>query len=298
MDFSSPHTPSDQRGFVDLHLHSVYSDGLLTPKQIIEEAQRRGLKAVSITDHDAVAGVEEALTFGSLLGVEVIPGIEISVLHQGVEIHLLGYYIDSSSAAIAGYIELLAESRRERAQKIVQALEKEGINIAYEMVLQKANGAPIGRPHIAQVMVEEGYVFSVYEAFQKYLGENRSGDIPKFSLSLRHAVEIIKDAGGLVFWAHPATTPVPEELLPLLLACGLDGIEVIHPKHPPEKQAQFADWAKRFRLLQSGGSDCHGGREGNLMLGTMKVPESLFTQIKERAVSTGRMQPPPRQPAG
>ncbi len=269
-------------GFIDLHIHSTFSDGRLTPRQILETAAHRRLKAVSVTDHDAVAGTVEALRLSEELGVEVVPGIEISVRYAETEIHLLGYYIDPQSPAIARYIERLAESRLERAQKIVDALRSEGIQIPYEMVLHKANGAPVGRPHIAQVLVEAGYVYSTYEAFQKYLGERRSGDIPKFSLELEKATALIKEAGGLVFWAHPATVACADEVLPLLLECGLDGIETIHSKHAPEQQAYFRETARRYGLLESGGSDCHGDRDTGVAIGTPSVPAVFLQNIKQR----------------
>ena len=137
-------------------------------------------------------------------------------------------------------------------------------------------------------MVEEGYVFSAYEAFQKFLGEKRSGDIPKFSLGIQQAVDIIRQAGGLAFWAHPATVQLGDEVLQTLLRCGLDGIETIHPKHSAEQQAQYREMARQFDLLESGGSDCHGGREGALMLGTQKVPVEFLDRIKRKRSAISR----------
>lgn len=271
--------------YIDMHIHSNYSDGLLSPEQIVMAAKERRICAISITDHDTIAGTAEACRIGDQEGVKVIPGIEISVLYNDSEVHLLGYYIDQTSSAIHEYIQLLSNSRNERAQIIVDVLKKQGINIPYELILRKANGAPIGRPHIAQVMVEEGYVFSAFEAFQKFLGEKRSGDIPKFSLGMQQAVDIIKQAGGLAFWAHPATVQLGDEVLKVLLKCGLDGIETIHPKHYPEQQAQYREMARQFDLLESGGSDCHGGREGTLMLGTQKVPVEFLDRIKKKQLS-------------
>ena len=272
---------SDDPVYIDLHIHSYYSDGLLSPQQIIQYAKERHLRARSITDHDTLAGTAEAVRLGAQQEVEVVPGIEISVIYHESEIHLLGYYIDQSSAAIAEYIATLADSRNRRAHQILDVLRKEGIRIPYELVARKANGAPIGRPHIAQVMVDEGYVFSAYEAFQKYLGEKRAGDIPKFSLDVQQAIDIIQQAGGLAFWAHPATAP-NEEVLYKLLDCGIDGIETFHPKHSPEQQAHYRELARYYKLLESGGSDCHGGREGGIALGTLKVPYEFLDRIKRR----------------
>ncbi len=268
--------------YIDLHIHSSYSDGLLSPAEILDLAKQRGLKAISITDHDTVAATVSATEMAPTYGIEVIPGIEIGVAHAGCEVHLLGYFIDHASPALAEYAGLLMESREERARTIVRVLRQQGIHITYEMVMEKANGAPIGRPHIAQVLVEEGYVFSNYEAFDKYLGEKKSGDVPKLNIGLRRAVHMIKDAGGLAFLAHPATIECCQDVFKLLLSYGLDGIESIHPKHTPEQRRHFGYLAEHHHLLQSGGSDCHGGRHGSIALGTLPVPLSFLDAMTGR----------------
>ena len=277
------HDSLTQNGsYIDLHIHSTYSDGLLTPKEIFDVARKRGLKAISITDHDTVAATATAFQLGKDAGVEFVPGIEMSVAHAHCDVHLLGYFIDASSKGLLDYADLLMGSREERAQAIVKALQKQGLNITYEFVRQKANGAPIGRPHIAQVLVEEGYVFSSYEAFQKYLGENKVGDIPKVNVGLKRAVEIVKEANGLVFLAHPSTIGCCDDVLKLLMDYGLDGIETVHPKQFGERREYYSRIARKNNLLESGGSDCHGGRDGNLALGTLNVPFSFLEGMRER----------------
>lgn len=271
-----------ETGFVDLHIHSSYSDGLLNPRQIVELAHQRQLSAIAITDHDAIAGVREAVEWGASTGIEVVPGIEISILFEECEVHLLGYFIDPANPVILHYVTLLNESRENRARQIVDVLKKQGLSISFDLVSKKANGAPIGRPHIAEVLVEEGYVFSAYEAFQKFLGEKRPADIPKFNVGIEKAVEIIRDAGGLVFLAHPATISCFERLFPALLDLGLDGIETIHPAHNSDRQLYFRGLAKAHRLLQSGGSDCHGGRDGKLLLGTLDVPSRYYRDMHDK----------------
>jgi predicted metal-dependent phosphoesterase TrpH len=268
--------------YIDLHIHSTYSDGLFSPAKILEVAQERGLKAISITDHDTVAATLKTAEMATEYDIEVVPGIEIGVAHAGCEVHLLGYFIDHNSPALDEYAELLKESREERARTICRVLRQQGVHITYEMVEQKANGSPIGRPHIAQVLLEEGYVFSNYEAFDKYLGEKKSGDVPKFNIGLKRAVSMIKEAGGLVFLAHPATIECCEEVLGLLIRYGLDGIESIHPKHTLEQRRHYGYLAEHHKLLQSGGSDCHGGRHGNITLGTLPVPLLFLDAMKNR----------------
>ncbi|MBN1562153.1 PHP domain-containing protein [candidate division KSB1 bacterium] len=268
--------------YIDLHIHSTCSDGLLSPAEIVSVAQERGLQAISITDHDTVAAMPIVATSAENTGIEIVPGIEIGVAHKGCEVHLLGYFVDVTSKSLQEYAALLLQSREGRAREIVHVLQKQGIKISYEMVLQKANGAPIGRPHIAQVLVEEGYVFSSYEAFQKYLGENKAGDIPKLNIGLQRAVQIIQEAGGLAFLAHPATITCCEEVLMRLLEYGLDGIETLHPKHVGGLREQYSRMARKYNLLESGGSDCHGGRDGEISIGALQVPACFLEEIKAR----------------
>lgn len=267
--------------YIDLHIHSTYSDGLLSPVQIIEAARDRRLSAISITDHDTVEATPYAYQIGQNAGIEVVPGIEIGVAYQRCEVHLLGYFIDPGNTSLKHYAELLLNSREERAREILSVLRKQGIDIRYELVQHKANGAPIGRPHIAQLLVEEGYVFSSYEAFDKYLGEKKCCDIPKLNIGLERAIEIIKQSQGLAFVAHPATIECYEDVIELLVDYGLDGIETIHPKHDAKTRAFFSTLARKKHLLESGGSDCHGGRDGSLMLGTLPVPFSFLNEMKE-----------------
>ncbi len=268
--------------YIDLHIHSTYSDGLFSPQKIIEVAKERHLKAISITDHDTVAASKIAAELGRQYGIEVISGIEISVTCRECEVHLLGYFIDAQSGPIRQYAQMLMDSREERARRIVEVLRRHGVDISFELVAKKANGSPIGRPHIAEVLVEEGYVFSSYEAFQKYLGENKPADIPKLTIEPKKAVKMIKDAGGLALIAHAATIDCCEEALKKLISYGLDGLETIHPKHDSEAQRHFRDVAKRWRLLESGGSDCHGGRDGVVMLGALPVPVDFLERMKEK----------------
>jgi predicted metal-dependent phosphoesterase TrpH len=272
--------------YIDLHIHSTYSDGLLSPAEIIQIASKRGLKAISITDHDTVAATSSAGELGQKVGLEVVPGIEIGVAYEDCEVHLLGYFIDSDNNSLKEYANLLLASREDRAREIVKVLQKRGINISYELVQQKADGAPIGRPHVAQVLVEEGYVFSSYEAFEKYLGDKKCCDIPKLNIGLERAVEIIKESHGLVFLAHPATIECCRDVIDQLVSFGLDGIETIHPKHGYEKRKHFSALAQQNNLLESGGSDCHGGRDGNIMLGTLPVPLEFLKEMKNRLPAT------------
>ncbi len=279
---NNPDSDSLNGSYIDLHIHSTFSDGLFSPKKILEVAKERRLKAISITDHDTVASSRCAAELGRQYGIEVISGIEMSITCLQCEVHLLGYFIDENSGPIKRYAEMLMEARDQRARKIVRVLQKQGVDISFEQVALKANGAPIGRPHIAEVLVEEGYVFSTYEAFQKYLGENKPAAIPKMTIDAKKAVEMIKEAGGLVFIAHPATIGCCEDALKKLVGFGVDGLETIHPKHNAEMQKHYREVARRYNLLESGGSDCHGGRDGTVMIGFPPVPKIFLDRMKNR----------------
>ncbi len=269
---------------IDLHIHSRYSDGLLSPFEILQYAAKRNLCAISITDHDTVEGVKPALEQSIPFNIDVIPGIEISVSLKQRELHFLGYFIDYSHSAIRSYTETLWQAREERAKRIIQLLKGIGFHLSLEPILVKAQGAPLGRPHIAEALVEENYVFSAFEAFEKYLGEGRPAYVPKNVIGPMDAMEIIKDAGGLVFLAHPKTAFIDESDVKRLIDAGLDGIEIIHPKHKPKDINYYRAIAQKYDLLESGGSDCHGGREGQIILGTQSVPFSLLKTIKTKMV--------------
>lgn len=267
---------------IDLHIHSTYSDGLLSLQEIVDIAVTRNLAAIALTDHDTTAGVPEILRIGQAAGIEVVPGIEISVSYNGCEAHLLGYFIDPTRPILHHYAKLLNDFRVQRAKKIVRILKHHGMDIPFELVAHKANGSPIGRPHIAEVMMEEGYVFSMYEAFQKYLGEDKPADVPKMNISPGKGVEIIKEAGGLAFLAHPVTIPCCDDFIAHLLEMGLDGIETIHPKHTFQDRQHLRAMAQNLNLLESGGSDCHGGRHGTIQLGALDVPVAFVKRMKEK----------------
>ena len=266
--------------FIDLHLHSHYSDGLLSPTDIIALAVKRNLAAISITDHDTVAGTEEALFAAQPTQVEVIPGIEISTFHTDKEIHILGYFIDHLNPVWDSFEVDFRKNREERAREILNRLARIGIHIPFDLVKLRANGGVIGRPHIADILVEEGKVFSFHEAFHKYLGDDKPAYVPKKVISPEQAVSFIKQAGGLAFVSHPAVNLTEKEVVDLV-ACGLDGIETMHPKHTFQEMAFFRDIARRYGLLECGGSDCHGARSGHIMMGYGYVPVNVLESIRQ-----------------
>ena len=267
--------------YIDLHLHSTQSDGSFSPTQVVQQAAELGLSAISLTDHDSVAGVQEAQNVGRDIGVEVIPGIELSTQEAGIDIHILGYFIDHENSDLLDYVQKFQDARRNRAEKIVARLNRLGVPITMAQVLYKAGDGAIGRPHVADVLVEEGFVFSHDHAFQKYLGYGKPAYQPKFVLTLREAVEIIHAAGGLASLAHPILYR-RDTLIPDLIKQGLDGIEVIHVRHDRADIRRYSDMAQHYGLLTTGGSDCHGDSRGQAVIGTVQVPSAFLDAMKEK----------------
>ena len=267
--------------YIDLHLHSTQSDGSCSPTQVVQRAAELGLSAISLTDHDSVAGVREAQNVGRDIGVEVIPGIELSTQEASMDIHILGYFIDHENSDLLDYVQKFQDARRNRAEKIVARLNRLGVPITMAQVLYKAGDGAIGRPHVADVLVEEGFVFSHDHAFQKYLGYGKPAYQPKFVLTLREAVEIIHAAGGLASLAHPVLYR-RDALIPDLIKQGLDGIEVIHVRHDRADIRRYSDMAQHYGLLKMGGSDCHGDSRGQAVIGTVQVPSTFLDAMKEK----------------
>ncbi len=266
--------------YIDLHLHSTQSDGSFSPTQVVQRAAKLGLSAISLTDHDSVAGVQEALNIGRDIGVEVIPGTELSAQEAGIDIHILGYFIDPANSDLLTYLQKFQDARRNRAEKIVARLNRLGVRITMAHVLHKAGDATIGRPHVADVLVEEGFVFSHDHAFQKYLGYGKPAYQPKFVLTPHEAVEVIHAAGGLASLAHPVLYR-RDALIPDLIKQGLDGIEVMHVKHDRSDMRRYSDMAKHYGLLTTGGSDCHGDGRGQAVMGTVPVPSTFLDAMKK-----------------
>jgi len=245
-------------GKADLHTHTTYSDGACSPEELINKAVRAGIEIISITDHDNTKGFKEAYEAGKKLGVEVIPGVEISSEISNREIHILGYLFDPDNIELEHYLNFFRAERIKRASRIVDKLRNLGFNIHLDDVLEKAKNSSVGRPHIAQVMLEKRIVSSYYEAFNKYIGNGLPAFEKKVHVSPESAFKIINDAGGLSFIAHPGN--IPENLLKELIESGMDGIEVIHPSHSRLQQKFYRGIVNSYFLLESGGSDYHGGK--------------------------------------
>jgi 3',5'-nucleoside bisphosphate phosphatase len=278
--------------FVDLHTHSTASDGTLSPEGVIEAAERCGLTALALTDHDTIDGVAAARAAGERAGIRVVAGVELSAFQDDHEIHLLALHVTHLEGLEKRLGELRA-SRYTRAQKIVEKLNTLGVPITLEEVLQQSNGGAVGRPHVARVLIARGVVHDFRDAFVKYLGNSGSAFVPKEHLSIEDAIAVAHEAGALAIWAHPGDGGRRERLEPLV-AAGLDGIEIRHPSHSAEDVKRFQALADFFNLVPSGGSDWHGAPDGPRRLGIMNVPVEWLERQDEKVASVAASPSPMR----
>ncbi len=265
----------------DLHIHTKCSDGLFTPEEIVRKAIHAGLKAISITDHDTVTGIDQAKPLALELGLELIPGVEMSSAYKGYDIHILGYFFDYQQSELKGYLDHCRLLRTERAERMVQKLAKMGVKIEIEQIIMKAQNGSVGRPHIAAVLQDGGFVKSFSEAFSKYLGSHSPAYVKSIETHPEEVIRLINEAGGLSFLAHPAQN-VPDEILRQLISFGLDGLEIIHPSHDTYRQNYYREIANEYFLLFSGGSDYHGLKDHEDNFGQVWIPYEWVTKMKSR----------------
>jgi len=241
----------------DLHIHTTASDGRSTPAEILQYAQNHGLETIAITDHDTVKGYLKARELVGDRDIELLSGAEFTADFNGRECHLLAYCFDADHSAIRRLVVHHYRSRLERGKWIVDQLSKQGLDVDINEVKAEANGANIGRPHIASVLVDKGYVASFKEAFIRYLSDESLGEIHNDYYTVKGIVEAVKKAGGAVVIAHPGKMYSQQELEELV-DLGIDGIEFIHPSHNYEMQRRIEEFAEEHNLLKTGGSDFHG----------------------------------------
>lgn len=275
-------------GRADLHLHTHHSDGVYSPYEIIRRSRNAGLIAVSITDHDNVAAIDESIAWGREMSVDVIPGVELSVALGEKDVHLLAYFVDHTNKNLLEYLAFFRHERVKRAERIVDKLNKINVPLRMESVLDQAGIGAVGRPHIASAMVEEGLIETYHEAFLKYIGTGAPAYEKKFQLTPAEAVRLIAGAGGLTFLAHPGKATTESELLQLIQA-GIDGIETVHPSHSETQQAHYRRVVDQYFLLESGGSDFHGGKKNDDdFFGTITVPMRIVERMRQRLFRQGR----------
>ena len=267
--------------YVDLHIHTTASDGIFTPEELVRQASLKGLKAVAITDHDAWDAIEPTAALAFKVGIEVIPGIELSTTIDGAEIHILGYFIDYRQEAFQRRVLHFKDARVERARQMVARLAELGVRIEIDRVLEIAGTGSVGRPHVARALAEEGYVGSTDEAFTRYLGNGCPAYVPKNFLSPAESFDLIHSVGGLAFFAHPGIEN-KDELIGQFRHQGLDGLEAWHSKHSASQTKAYLQLALQNGLLVCGGSDCHGDNLMNNGGGSLKVPYSAVEEMRAR----------------
>ena len=265
---------------IDLHTHSTASDGSYRPAEVVRLAKEGGLKAVALTDHDTTDGLDEALAAGVELGVEVIPGVEISTRFTDDTMHILGYFLDFKSGKLEERLAVLKQARKDRNPKIVAKLNALGIPITMEQVEQASGGGQVGRPHIARVLLGAGYVRSMQQAFDIYLKNGGKAYVAKYRFPPAEALDMIREAVGIPVLAHPFTLGLGSamalrDLLRDLQALGLAGIEVFYAEHTAEQEARYLKLAQELGLLVTGGSDFHGDNKPDVTLGNIRSRDRL-----------------------
>jgi hypothetical protein len=268
---------------VDLHIHSTASDGKLNPQDIITRAVEAGLKVISLTDHDSVDGIIPALeTANAYPSLTFIPGVEISTDLPDGEAHILGYFIDYTSPELAKTLLKSRDSRSGRGKRMVEKLNSLGINISWTRVQEIAGDGAIGRPHVAQAMMEKGYIAKFEEAFDRYIGHGGPAYVERDKMTPEEAVSMIVSAKGLPVLAHPFTVKNTEVMVKSLKRVGLVGLEVYYKDNTPQQTAVTLELAKKYQLIPTGGTDFHGiGDSNEVRMGGVEVPMSSARRLIE-----------------
>lgn len=262
---------------VDLHVHTTASDGTLTPSEVVELAHRRGLSVVAITDHDTVSGVAEALERAARIGLKVIPGVEISAEQDGVQAHILGYLVDHRSARLNEQLERFGRARLVRARQMLGRLESLDLSLRWDAIAEAAEEGVVGRPHIAQALVDAGHVASIDEAFGRYLSPGQPAYVPRFKTTPREAIQMIRDAGGVPVLAHPWCIVF---MLEELVADGLLGLETHYRSYDACQMSRLNRLAQEHGLIRTGGTDFHGFEGEAHSLGDVDVPPECVADLE------------------
>lgn len=272
---------------IDLHTHTDRSDGTFSPAELVRLAAERELDVVAITDHDTTDALAEGTAEGERVGVEVVPGVELSAEHDGRSVHVLAYWVDVGNLAFQDELRRLRDQRLRRGELMVERLAELGVPVSFDRVLEIARGGNVVRPHVAQALVEAGHVDSEEQAFDVWIGDDRPAHVPKHALAPVDAVGLIRRAGGAAVVAHPGMwdgeAPLPRELIADMAEAGLAGLEAEHTDHRPEQRERYRSLAAQLGLVPTGGSDCHGTRYDPVRLGGALCGPDDFAALRERA---------------
>ncbi|MBN1977544.1 MAG: PHP domain-containing protein [Anaerolineae bacterium] len=265
------------------------SDGTLTPSEVVRLALARGLRVIALTDHDTMGGVAEAQTAAAGMGLEVISGVEINAEGDGTALHILGFYVDPQAPFLDEKLRTLRDARLGRARKMLERLGEMGMPLDWEEVQALAGGESIGRPHVARAMLDQGYVETVKEAFERFIGPGGPAHIPRLRLSPAETIGAIVEAGGVPVLAHPAHSgPAVVARLPEFVGYGLRGLEVYYPRHSPDEVEMLLRLCREHGLIATGGTDFHGpDSEEGAPLGSIYVPPECVERL--RAAATGEV---------
>ncbi len=267
---------------LDLHVHSTASDGVLTASQLVTLAIERNLVALSITDHDSVDAIPEALAVARGAELLIVPGVELSTLHKGRDVHILGYFVDPNDVVLREALAELREARRDRARTIVDGLRQAGYEVSLDEVLLLAEGGSVGRSHVARALVDRGHVLDIGDAFERLIGRGAPFYVAKPVADPTQVVQMIVGSGGVPVLAHPGITDI-DDAIPDLVKAGLQGLEAYHAEHTPEMRQRYAALASELDLIVTGGSDFHGAHAPGAELGSVNVPEHVLPALLERA---------------
>lgn len=275
--------------FIDLHTHSTRSDGTYTPAELVHYAVEKGLSSIALTDHDTIDGIDEALAAAKNLSIEVIPGIEYSTEYQNRDVHIVGLFIDYKSPAFQNYLTKFMQSRTDRNHKLCANLQNAGIDITYEALLAQFPDSVITRAHYAAYLLENGYVKSRNEAFDRYLGDHTPYFVHREKITPEEVITVTRQAGGIPILAHPTLYKLGKEQLDILVSTlkenGLMGIECLYSTYTAQDERNIKALAKKYDLLASGGSDFHGAAKPGLDLGTgygkLQIPDTILTALRK-----------------
>jgi 3',5'-nucleoside bisphosphate phosphatase len=268
---------------IDLHSHSLASDGEFAPCDVATQANEAGLSVWSLCDHDTVAGLVEAAEAAGRLGMRFVPGIELSAFQDSKEIHLLGHFVDPVHPSLTDFEDFLADHRRRRMEQIVEKLGALGVPVRIEEIERWSGGKTLGRPHVARAIVETGMVADVKEAFDRFLADGRPAYVGRYRLEVAEAVELVRKAGGTTTIAHPGVSRLDRRDIERLRAAGVDGLEAYHPDHDPGMRERFLRLAEALDMVPTAGSDYHGQTVSpDRHLGDVTMPPEELARLEAR----------------
>lgn len=273
--------PEIKYGNSDLHIHTNYSDGTMTPEEVVDEAIRLGVSTISITDHDTTKGIDIAIRYGEKKNLHIIPGIEISSYLSPSELHILGYFIDTHNTSLQKILKQAHEDRIKRIYVMVEKLHNLNVNIDPKEIFMLAGQGSPGRMHVAEILWKHNYCSTIPEAFSKYIGDNGPAYVPKKTLTPQQAIEVIREAKGAAVLAHPGLIH-KDHIIADLVKYGLQGIEVYYPSHSPQDIKRYLKIVEKYNLAATGGSDFHGERKMDTPIAKVTISGDSVSKLRKK----------------